>query len=165
MLSDSYVEQVVKTKSGTGYYIGTFCGIFLMVLGVFSIIFIRMIGIIIALMGFFIFKHFLEEKKTEYEYIITNGNVEISAIYGAVRRKLLKQINVNQISMMVPGNSERISRDQFGKIYDYTSKSKDHDSVALVVDVDNKKDCVFLELNEKCIEHMKLYLKFKYYDL
>ncbi|MBR1598466.1 MAG: hypothetical protein IJ661_06150 [Lachnospiraceae bacterium] len=164
MLNDSYVEYAVKTKPEKNFYLGVTGGILCIFLGVFLLLF-DLIGIAIVLIGICLIVFFGKTKNIEYEYIITNGNVEISAIYGASRRAVKKQFDATLIKMVCPGDSNRIEGQQFDKRYDYTSKDKEAGSVAVVIERDDKKELVLLELNDKCIEHMKTYLRHKVYDL
>ena len=164
MLSDSYVEYAVKTKAESNFYIGVVSGILCILLGVFLLLF-DLIGVAVFLIGICLIVYFGKTKNVEYEYIITNGNVEISAIYAASRRKIKKQFDATQIKMICPGNSNRISGENIEKKYDYTSKDKEQPSVAVVIEKDEKKELVLMELNDKCIEHMKSYLRHKVYDM
>ena len=164
MLNDSYVEYAVKTKPEKNFYLGVMGGILCILLGIFLLLF-DLIGIAIVLIGICLIVFFGKTKNVEYEYIITNGNVEISAIYGASRRAVKKQFDATLIKMVCPGDSDRIAGQQFEKRYDYTSKDKEARSVAVVIERDDKKELVLMELNDKCIEHMKTYLRHKVYDL
>ena len=88
---------------------------------------------------------FFRMRKVEYEYIITNGNVEISAIYAASTRKVKKQFDATLIKYICPGDSKRLDGEKFEKRYDYTSKKKDVSSVAAVVERDEKTELVLME--------------------
>lgn len=164
MMNDGYVEYAVKTKAEANFYIGVISGIVCILLGMFLLLF-DLIGIVFFLVGICLTVYFGKTKNIEYEYIITNGSVEISAIYDASRRKLKKQFDASLIKMMCPGDSNRISAENFEKRYDFTSKKKDQPSVAVVIEQDEKKELVLMEMNDKCIEHMKQFLRHKVYDL
>lgn len=165
MLNDSYVEHAVQSKPESNFYLGVGGGIVLILLGLYIFLTINLIGIAILLIGACMVGYFGQAKSVEYEYIITNGNVDISAIYGASRRKQKMQFDASKIQMMVPKDSNRLGGNQFDQTRDYTSKRKDEPGVALVVEVNEKKELVLMEMNEKCINHMKLYLRNKIYDL
>mgnify|MGYP007101881029 CR=1 FL=1 len=164
MLSDSYVEYAVKSKPEKNFYLGVAGGILCIMLGIFLLLF-DLVGIAIVLIGICLIVFFGKTKNIEYEYIITNGNVEISAIYGASRRTVKKQFDATLIKMVCPGDSNRLAGEQFAKRFDFTSKNKAQSNVAVVVERDEKKELVLLELNDKCIDHMKSYLRHKVYDL
>ncbi|MBQ8085007.1 MAG: hypothetical protein IJ232_02745 [Lachnospiraceae bacterium] len=163
-MNDSYVEYAVKSKSESNFYIGIISGIACIMLGILLLLF-DLVGIAVVLIGICLIVYFGQTKKVEYEYIITNGNVEISAIYGASRRKIKKQFDATNIKMLCPGDSNRLGGENFEKKYDFTSKRKDEPNVAAVIERDDKKELVLMELNDKCIDHMKTYLRHKVYDL
>jgi hypothetical protein len=141
-----------------------FGGILCIVLGVVALLF-DLVGILLIAGGIVLIVFFSKEKSVEYEYTITNGSVEVSAIYAASRRTLKKQFDASQISYICPSDSNRISGEKFAKQYNYTSKQADAKSVAVIIENNDKKELVLLELNERCIEHMKRFLHHKVYDL
>lgn len=163
-MNDSYVEYSVKSKPEKNYYIGVVSGVLCMILGIFFLLF-YMIGFVLFLIGLYLIIYFGKAKNIEYEYIITNGSFEISAIYNASRRKLKKQFDATLVKMICPGDSNRISGQQFAKKYDFTSKKKDADCVAVVIEHGEKSELVRMELNDKCIDHLKCYHRNKVYDI
>ncbi len=164
MLKDDYVEYAVKSKAEANFYLGVFGGILCIVLGVVALLF-DLVGILLIAGGIALIVFFSKEKNVEYEYTITNGSVEVSAIYAASRRALKKQFDASQINYICPSDSNRISGEKFAKKYNYTSKQADAKSVAVIIENNDKKELVLLELNERCIEHMKRFLHHKVYDL
>ncbi len=163
-MNDSYVEYAVKSKPEANFYIGVLSGLLCIALGVFLLLF-DLVGIAVVMIGIFLVCFFFRMRKVEYEYIITNGNVEISAIYAASTRKVKKQFDATLIKYICPGDSKRLDGEKFEKRYDYTSKKKDVSSVAAVVERDEKTELVLMELNDKCIDHMKSYIRHKVYEL
>ncbi len=163
-MNDSYVEYAVKSKPEANFYIGVLSGLLCIAFGVFLLLF-DLVGIAVVMIGIFLVCFFFRMRKVEYEYIITNGNVEISAIYAASTRKVKKQFDATLIKYICPGDSKRLDGEKFEKRYDYTSKKKDTSSVAAVVERDEKTELVLMELNDKCIDHMKSYIRHKVYEL
>lgn len=100
----------------------------------------------------------------EYEYTLTNGSVEIAAIYNASRRKEKKHFSLEQVSMVVPKDSPRISNERFVKTYDFTSKRHPEAVIAMVLDEKDKKQLILMEPNEKTMTHIKNYAKNKVYS-
>ena len=164
MMNDSYVEYAVRSKAEANFYIGVLSGILCVLLGIFLLLF-DLVGIAVVLIGIVLIVFFGKLKKVEYEYIITNGNVEISAIYNASRRTVKKQFDATLIKMICPKDSPRLAGENIEKRYDFTSKKKDTPCVAVLIEQNEKKELVLMELNDKCIDHMKTYLRHKVYDL
>lgn len=163
--SDNYVEYAVKAKPTASYYAKLIVAIWIIFLGIPLLLFVGGIGIILSIIGICIFCYFLGLGKLEYEYTLTNGSVEIAAIYNASKRKELYHFEMEQVAMIVPENSNRIEHEHFTKKRNYTSGSKNREAITMVVDINGAKEAVSLELNDKCMEHIRLYGKNKIYDL
>lgn len=167
MLTDTFVEQSVKTKPGARFILRLFACVLLSIAGLPLMILpgIGGIGLFVVGFGIYLFVYFWGDKNAEYEYTMTNGGVDIAIIYNASRRKELFGFDLSNVTMVVPAGSERIQHEQFAKKYDYSSKMPDAKQIALVLEEDAKKKLVILEPNEKCMEHIKQYTKHKCYDL
>lgn len=165
MLNDSYVEQAIKAKPGNDFYLKLALAIWIIFMGIPVLCFVGGIGLILSIIGICLFCYFLGFRNLEYEYTLTNGSIEIAAIYNASKRKELMHFEMEQVKMVVPEGSERISNEVFVKTRNYTSKKKDRQAVALVVEINGKNELVLLEPNEKSMEHIKAYAKNKIYDI
>ena len=53
----------------------------------------------------------------------------------------------------------------FAKKRNYTSGNKERNAVTMVVELNGHKEAVSMELNDKCMEHIRVYAKNKIYDL
>ena len=91
--------------------------------------------------------------------------IEIAAIYNASKRKELMHFEMEQVAMIVPENSNRIEHEVFAKKRNYTSGNKERNTVTMVVELNGHKEAVSMELNDKCMEHIRVYAKNKIYDL
>ena len=67
--------------------------------------------------------------------------------------------------MVCPGESNRIAGEKIEKRYDFTSKKNGEAKVAAIIEKNDKKELVLMELNDKCVNHVKTYLRHKVYDL
>jgi len=165
MLNDSYVEQALKAKPGNDFYVKLAISIWVIFMGIPVLFFVGGVGIILSIIGICLFVYFLGYRNMEYEYIFTNGNIEIAAIYNASKRKELMHFEMEQVAMVVPEKSERISHESFVKIRDFTSRNKDRHGIAFVVEINGNKELVIIEPNEKSLEHIKGFAKNKIYDI
>ena len=163
--SDNYVEYAFKARPEASFYVKLVIAMWIILLGIPMLLFIGGIGLIISIIGICLFIYFLGFGKVEYEYTLTNGSVEIAAIYNASKRKELFHFEMEQVTMIVPETSNRIEHENFAKKRNYTSGNKDRNAVTIVVEINGGKQAVSMELNEKCMEHIRLYAKNKIYDL
>ena len=163
--SDNYVEYAIKARPDTGFYVKLVVAIWVILLGIPMLLFVGGVGVIISIIGICLLVYFWGFVKVEYEYTLTNGSIEIAAIYNASKRKELFHFEMEQVTMIVPENSNRIEHENFAKKRNYTSGNKDRNAVTMVVEVNGAKQAVSMELNEKCMDHIRLYGKNKIYDL
>lgn len=165
MLSDSYVEQSFKAKPGRDFYLRLFFSVLLVIAGGVLTLFSALIGFVLFLAGICMFFYFMGNRNMEYEYILTNGSVEIAAIYNASKRKELKSFDLEQVTMIVPKDSNRIASESFTQKKDYSSRMGEGKVISLVIEMNGRKELVSIEPNEKTLMHIKTYARNKMYDI
>lgn len=165
MLKDSYIEQSLRTKPEKVYYVKLILAIWVICIGIFMVLLGLGLGLIITVIGVALFIYALGEGRMEYEYILTNDNVDIAAIYNASRRKEKMHFELEQVTMIVPNGSNRISHETFKKTRNFTSRLGRGQEIALVVEINGHKELVLMEPDEKTLEHIKNYTKNKCYDI
>lgn len=165
MLSDSYVEQALKAKPRGNYYGKLALAVIITLFGAGSVLFAGLIGLVIMIIGIALFSVFVGEKNLEYEYILTNGSVEIAAIYNGSKRKELMCFELDQVTMIVPKNSQRIETEKFAKKRDYSSHIGDGQVIAIVLELNNRRELVEMEPDERTLAHIKAYARMKMYDI
>lgn len=165
MFSDSYVEQAFRAKPAGDYYVKLFLSVLLAVAGCGAVFFSVLIGFVLFLAGICLFFYFMGNRNMEYEYILTNGGVEIAAIYNASKRKELMSFELDQVTMIVPKDSNRIATETFARKRDYTSRTGDGKVISFVVEQNGSKELVMMEPNEKILAHVKNYARNKMYDI
>jgi hypothetical protein len=165
MISDSYVEQALKAKPTGSYYGKMLLGVFLILLGAVLVLFTGAIGLLVFIVGIVLCVYFREERNLEYEYILTNGSVQIAAIYNANRRKELLDFELDQVTMIVPKGSKRLETQHFAKKRDFSSRRGQGQVISMVVERNNRQELISMEPNEKTMAHIKTYARNKIYDL
>lgn len=166
MLSDCFAEQAICSKADREFYLRMLLVFVTFLMAV--VIFLGLnplLGFLVFMITIWLFIVFIGYHKKEFEYTLTNGNIEIAAIYKQVKRKELMHFGVDQIMMVVKEDSDRIQKNEIVKKRNYTSKRKNTDKIALVVDINKKKQLVLLEPNERVLNHIKTYAKNKCYDI
>lgn len=165
MLSDSYIEQVIKARPGKDYYSRMSAPLIVAVIGAISVLFIGILGVFIFAIGIYLFMSNAGKGQMEYEYILTNGSVEIAAIYNANKRKEMTSFELEQVTMIVPQGSERIATEKFAKKRDYSSRTGKGQVISLVVEANGRREMVSIEPDERTMAHIKSYARNKMYDL
>ncbi|MBQ9984398.1 MAG: hypothetical protein IJP29_07390 [Lachnospiraceae bacterium] len=164
MLNNSFYEMTVKSKPTKSYDAKMFVGIVLISLGVALVPMFGILTLLISVLGVFIANTFVHDNKVEYEYTLTEGNIEVAAIYNLSKRKELLSFSMDRVAMIVPKGSLRIDNLDFKKKQDYTSKKKDARVYCFVVDYNTDKHLIMLEPDDIALEHIRTHAKHKMYE-
>ena len=164
---DRYNEKIIKGKPSAGKYIGVAVSIVVTVLGAILTIFVPF-GIFILMVGILLIILTKNSINFEYEYIIVNGDIEVAKIIAKKKRKTVMEINLEDIVYMDKAYSNKVEHDVKSKtalsVHDYTSQNKENqENFYAIYAVDNGKETMAIfEFDDKCLEHMKLYLREKF---
>ena len=100
----------------------------------------------------------------EYEYTILNHDLQIDIIYNKAKRKSLKSIDIQGAEIIAPKGSPRLNSYKPDKIYDYSSGNPKAKTYAMMIPMDQKNVCVYIEPDSKMVEHMKQWMGMKMYQ-
>lgn len=163
MFSDSYTEDMVKATRGMAYFYKLAGLALVIVFGIFIMLFYHVgFGSIIFFGGIFLFAYIFSQRELEYEYIITNGDFEIAAIYAKTKRKELMHFGMDQVSIIAPVKSLRLDGENVMSTSYYASRKNVENEYAFIVNVNQKKIKVILELSEKSMNQVKTHAKHKF---
>jgi hypothetical protein len=92
--------------------------------------------------------------KVEYEYIFTNGELDIDVIYNRSRRKRMFSSHVNKFEIMahVQDMNQAGSFNSAQVTHDYSSGQVGADTYAFLVSKDGKQQKIIFEPNEKMLK-------------
>ncbi len=116
---------------------------------------IIIIGAIV--LGGFIIKSF----SIEYEYILTNGDIEIAKIISKERRKTVFETREGDIKLMDRADSDKVKNDMSlgKKTKKFIGKEIQDTEVALYIGEGDTEKMIILDFDQKCIDHMKQVIK------
>lgn len=164
MYNDSFIEQSFKARPMISFYLKMFISIVLILTGGVFLFFIDLlIGFVLTVAGICLLCFYFGERKVEYEYTLTNGSIEVAAIFNATKRKELCCIDLSKATLIIPSSSQRAQTQDASKKYRYVSGKKDANTILIYAD-DNKKACYELEPDEKSFAHIKNYARNKMSD-
>ena len=156
-MGDVYKEQIVKKKPTTKdmlIRVGVIVAVVLLFFIVGSIQFLQaflifiMAAVIFA--AFFLFSYL----KVEYEYILTNGVLDIDAIYNKSRRKRLFSGDLREIEVMAHLEDKMHTGDfkSAQETKDYTSGVHGKNTYAFLTRYKGKNTKVIIEPNEAMMQ-------------
>ena len=100
----------------------------------------------------------------EYEYTILNHDLQIDVIYSKSKRKSLRSIDIQAAEIIAPKGSPRLNSYKPDKIYDYSSGNPSAKAYAMMLPMDQKNVCIYIEPDAKMVEHMKQWMGMKMYQ-
>lgn len=157
---DTFFEQLIKKKKGAVEYTLTAVYILAVPLALFLLTALYNIPIAgmfvlpLQVLVFYLAYRFITALNVEYEYAVTNGDIEIDKILNKQKRTKLVSINSDSITMMVPFGDSRIPQVDKKDITDATSKNPDADTYCIIYE-DSARKVLMFEPNEKIINEIK----------
>lgn len=99
--------------------------------------------------------------RKEYEYVLEDGRLEISVIYGRRYRKEVHALDLKDMEVVAPSRHEKVAAylKDGGNVqlpkYDYTSYEEDVPYYTMIVMENRQKIKILLDLNEEMLGYMK----------
>lgn len=111
---DTYCEQLVKIKKGAKFYLGIL-GIWLaaLVVAFISLLYLRFISAIIIVAAGYGAYYLCGFLSVEYEYIITNGTIDIDIIYSKRSRKRIATFELSDVESIEKYSGEPIDKQRY----------------------------------------------------
>lgn len=166
---EGYAEYAVQKKLKAKDRMPVVASAALMVVGLAIWTFIAgWVGPSILIIGIALTIITATRQELEYEYIFVNGDCEISKIVKRSSRKKVYEFEAGKIQKVLPYTSILFDNERQAHpdmiIRDYTSCFPDRKEkwYAFINNSKNRTEAVIVELNDKCIEHVKLFYKNKY---
>ena len=165
---DSYTEQIViHKKTGRDLIISII--MILSILGIVALGFLLgvLINFYFVIVGFFLAAfdiyfccYVITGRNVEYEYAVTNNNLQIDKIMAKRRRKEILSIDINRIEGMDTVGENRLSDAKCNRVM-YLGTNNDDASQYRFIVLTNKygRIMVVFAPNEKIMSALKMYLK------
>lgn len=160
-MNDIFLEYLVKKKS-TEDNIKRFLLIIACILVLLAstylclLVFIQLLWLLPAIWGATIYGTVIFRRRfyVEYEYIFTNGQLDVDVIYGRIKRKSLASIACKNIEYMAPYNGENMSdRTVIDTIYDENRRGKYY----IDYSQSGQRFRLLIQPPEKILENIKRY--------
>ncbi len=165
---DAYIEQIVKNKK-------TAKDLLIKILMVMSIFAVFLLGVVLGVIinGYFIFIgtalaafetyfcwYVITGLDREYEYEVTNNNLQIDKIMAKRRRKKILSIDINKIEGFDKLSENRLNADRCDKVLQLGTYDDDPAQYRFIVQTNKYgKVMVVFAPNQKTLNAIKLYLK------
>lgn len=164
---DNYTEQILDKKPSVKQRMALVGAIAVIAAGCVTLISISgSIGLSVIILGIVLVYFAKSAQSMEYEYLLINGDCEISKIINKSSRKKAYSFSAGDVQRILPYNSEKFQNElevNSGlSIKDFTSGVKEGRDNWYAFITNTKSAAVILELNEKSLEHVRTYYKNKF---
>jgi hypothetical protein len=162
-MTEIFNEQLVKRIHKSSDYVkkGVYISIALL------IIFISMLStflfffiIIIVLLEVAVITFLFHRMNLEYEYIVTNSELDVDKIINMRKRKHLFTVDIKSIIVMTKYNNMNESTEfrSYDKQIDVSSGQITDDTYAFMVIMNKKRTMVIFQPNELVLKSMRIYM-------
>ena len=153
MINDIFNEQLVK-RERTSVDVMMSVGLWTaaVVISIGLILFLPMVGPIIAVILVWAAYILNSRLKKEFEYSFTNGEMDIDVIYNQSKRKRLITIDSKKILAMEKAKSKDHVAKDIAKVLDYSSGTMNDNLYALTYNVEGQKTRIYIEPNESILK-------------
>lgn len=164
---DRYNERLVVGRAGKGAYLVSCISVLAILFGAFTLLFVDAgLGLLFIVGGIAALVMGRELYSVEFEYIITNGDIDIAKITAKKSRKQLKAIRADQLISLDSLSDPRVKNDLEVKkdivIRDFTKKDKNATTYYVVQSKEEGKTVYnILDLDEKSVDNIRYALKHK----
>ncbi|NLZ47864.1 MAG: hypothetical protein GX895_03600 [Clostridiales bacterium] len=156
---DNYYEQLVTSKETPKYIVSRIGMIVATITAVFYLLINQLVFFLIfALIAIILF--FIKKRSyVEYEYTITNGDIDVDIIYEQKKRKRVFNFNVKDVELLAPVDSDEIKNFSGiqGKVVKFYPSTSNDRIYAAMLNKGGKKFKVLFVPNEKfiglCFKH------------
>lgn len=162
-INDIFNEQLVSRKSNKAdglkkagvIIVGVLLG--LLVIGIPSLAALQLpilVGVIVLVV--FVLRRF----NVEYEYVFTNGELDIDKIINKSARKRVFSIHVSNIEVMVAADNKDYAREveNFTKSFDFSSGTIKENTYIAICDANKVRTKFTFEPNEKMFDAIRSYI-------
>jgi hypothetical protein len=156
-MGDVFKEQIVKRQSTVKDSAIKVCLVVIVVLVAFIAFFVLHLGsfsvLIVFALGFGA-RFLMSYLNVEYEYVFTNGELDIDIIYDQARRKRMFSTNLKNTEMMahIDDKAHEHTFNSAQATLDYSSGVSGPDTYVFLTVHEGKKTKVIIEPNEKMLK-------------
>jgi len=160
---DTFIEKIVERKKDIIDYLiifGSVLGALIAVVIVFFIPFLSTIGLLVVVGIVYGVYRLITSRNIEFEYIVTNGDLDIDKIIAQRKRKRIFSANCKEFDIVAKVKSSHYDHNiQSIKNRIHAMSSMDSDNVYFVtLNYKGNKTVVFFEPDERMLNNFKMFI-------
>lgn len=158
LLRDQFHERTVAADPGKGPVVRIVVGCVLVIAGLVLLKFSRIATLAAVVIGILLIVYASPQLHLEYDYELTNGDLDISAVYAKNKRETVRSVTADQVQKIAPVSEPAVQNDLSRKgafsLEDYRGKTPDQEMAVYVKD-ESGESILLLDLNQECVDHLK----------
>ncbi len=162
-MNDVFKEQLVARKNDYKVTVKKVAIVIIAIVILLAAFLLRyttpFVPVIALILAFVVYKLFSREN-IEYEYIFTNGDLDIDVIINKSSRKHLLTVDVKSIKEFYKKshqkNGEKLNK--YSKVFDYSSREENQNKYCVVFEHNKEMIMMIIEPNEKMLEAIRVYI-------
>ncbi len=158
---DMFIEKIVrKRKSTIDILLLLLIVVAVLIASYLLLMLIPQFAMILIIALFYLAYILISKLNIEYEYALTNGDLDIDMIINQKKRKRLLSVNCKDFDIVAKVDSSQYTRDikECKNIKDYTSRSKNAEVWFISMRKDGQATVILFEPLEKMIESFAVYI-------
>ncbi len=158
---DMFIEKIVKKRKGiVDILLILLIVVAVIIISYLSLLFVPQFAMILMIALFYLAYILISKLNIEYEYALTNGDLDIDMIINQKKRKRLLSVNCKDFDIVAKVNSSQYTRDikECKNIKDFTSRSKNVDVWFISLRKDGQATVILFEPLEKMIDNFAVYI-------
>lgn len=111
---------------------------------------------IVTIIFALITSHFVNGTKLEYEYVCTNGDLDIDKVINKSKRKHIRSISLDDMLLLAPLNSAELNQYKSLKVFDYSSRVNGKAVYKLVFKGKDSNIAMLFEPKEEIVNSVRM---------
>ena len=163
-MKDLFYEQMIKRKEVANPKLIRIAVIvliaFLMTIGALVFGFISVvIAVVLGVASFFyIFPH----SSMEYEYTLSNYDMDIDAIYNRSKRESIMSFDIRKAEMIAPKGSSKLAYFKPSKTMDFTSGNADARVYSIMINLDKVLYNILIEPDDHMLDNIRVWMGMRF---
>ena len=158
---DMFIEKIVKKRKGiVDILLILLIVAAVIILSYLSLLFVPQFAMILMIAFFYLAYILISKLNIEYEYALTNGDLDIDMIINQKKRKRLLSVNCKDFDIVAKVNTSQYTRDikECKNIKNFTSRNKNADVWFISMRKDGQATVILFEPLEKMIDNFIVYI-------
>ncbi len=167
-MKDILTESIVPVKPRVLYQLARIAAMALLGLGVlglmlflFQSIAVAAVCLAVAVGSYYLMNKLQEKTAGEFEYIHSNGQLDVDIVVNASRRKHLMTVDLERVVLLAPAEHWELERYNGLAQKDFTGGAEENTVYCMVFQDEGKSKKLLLSLNEKMYNSLKSWLRSK----